>query len=92
MHNNLLCTVATAVSPCSRAVLNGDYARDLTSGTPVAFNNVTISRKMDVVSGGVTTAMAFRDQVGTGLEHALDALVPHRIASAWPFRQPRYRP
>jgi 4-amino-4-deoxy-L-arabinose transferase-like glycosyltransferase len=30
------------------------------------------------------------DQVGTGLERALDALVPQWIAAAWPFTQPRY--
>jgi hypothetical protein len=27
---------------------------------------------------------------GTGLERALDALVPQWIAAAWPFTQPRY--
>jgi len=30
------------------------------------------------------------DQVGTGLQSALDTLVPQWIASAWPFTQPRY--
>ena len=30
-------------------------------------------------------------QVGTGLERALDALVPQWIAAAWPFTHPRYR-
>jgi len=30
------------------------------------------------------------DQVGTGLERALDALVPQWIAAAWPFTQPRF--
>ena len=30
------------------------------------------------------------DQVGTELEHALDALVPRWIAESWPFTQPRY--
>lgn len=29
-------------------------------------------------------------QAGTGLEHALDAMVPRWIATAWPFSQPRY--
>jgi hypothetical protein len=29
-------------------------------------------------------------QAGTGLEHAVDALVPHWIAAAWPFTRPRY--
>ncbi len=29
-------------------------------------------------------------QVGTGLERALDALVPRWIAAVWPFTQPRY--
>ena len=29
-------------------------------------------------------------QVGTGLERALDALVPRWIAAAWPFTHPRY--
>jgi hypothetical protein len=29
-------------------------------------------------------------QVGTGLQRALDALVPRWIAAAWPFTQPRY--
>ena len=29
-------------------------------------------------------------QVGTGLERALDALVPQWIAAAWPFTHPRY--
>ena len=30
------------------------------------------------------------DQVGTGLDRALDAMVPRWIAAAWPFAQPRY--
>jgi len=30
------------------------------------------------------------ERAGTDTEHALDALVPQWIASAWPFRQPRY--
>jgi hypothetical protein len=29
-------------------------------------------------------------QAGTGLERAMDALVPQWIAAAWPFTQPRY--
>jgi hypothetical protein len=29
-------------------------------------------------------------QVGTGLQDALDALVPRWIADIWSFRQPRY--
>jgi hypothetical protein len=29
-------------------------------------------------------------QAGTGLQDALDALVPRWIADIWPFRQPRY--
>lgn len=29
-------------------------------------------------------------QADTGLERALDALVPQWIAAAWPFTQPRY--
>ena len=29
-------------------------------------------------------------QAGTGLESALDALVPQWIATTWPFTQPRY--
>jgi hypothetical protein len=29
-------------------------------------------------------------QVGSGLERALDALVPQWIAQAWPFTRPRY--
>jgi len=29
-------------------------------------------------------------RAGTDTERALDALVPQWIASAWPFRQPRY--
>jgi hypothetical protein len=29
-------------------------------------------------------------QAGTGLQRALDALVPRWIAAAWPFTQPRY--
>ncbi len=29
-------------------------------------------------------------QAGTGLERAVDALVPQWIAAAWPFTQPRY--
>jgi hypothetical protein len=29
-------------------------------------------------------------QAGTGLEHALDVLVPQWIAAAWPFTRPRY--
>jgi hypothetical protein len=30
------------------------------------------------------------ERAGTDTERALDALVPQWIASAWPFRQPRY--
>jgi hypothetical protein len=30
------------------------------------------------------------EQVGTDLQHALDALVPQWIAAAWPFTRPRY--
>lgn len=30
------------------------------------------------------------DQASTGLERALDMLVPQWIASAWPFHRPRY--
>jgi hypothetical protein len=29
-------------------------------------------------------------QAGTGLERALDALVPQWIAATWPFTNPRY--
>jgi len=29
-------------------------------------------------------------QAGTGLERALDALVPQWIATTWPFTKPRY--
>jgi hypothetical protein len=43
---------------------NGGFAPDLTSVAPVALNNVTISRKVDVAGGGVTTAAACSESSG----------------------------